>query len=90
MPAGTSHSVQFLGTGSGDSPGILEPGESGRVPVYYLGLLRPWDFSDRLVELQIRIVKEDDPTLYGWEDRIEDMKPDSIPQQAWDVIFANL
>jgi RHS repeat-associated protein len=29
--------VQVMATGSGATPGILQPGDSGRIPVYYLG-----------------------------------------------------
>ena len=38
-PDGYSHSVQFLASGS--TPGLLQPGESVQVPVYYAG----WDLS---------------------------------------------
>src|SRR5262249_4181667 len=37
-PAGVSDTVQVLATGSGATPGILQPGDSGRIPVYYIGL----------------------------------------------------
>jgi hypothetical protein len=30
--------VQVMATGSGATPGILQPGDSGRIPVYYFGL----------------------------------------------------
>jgi hypothetical protein len=43
QPAGFSDSVQFLGSGS--SPGILQPGESRRVPIYYAGLQTPWTWN---------------------------------------------
>ena len=38
-PAGFSQTVQFLASGA--VPGILEPGESVTVPVYYAGWLHP-------------------------------------------------
>ncbi len=90
MPPGTAHSVQFLADGDGDSPGFLEPGESGRMPVYYLGMQRPWNFSDWAVELEIRIVQGDDPESFSWDERKDDMKPESVSQDAWDIIFNNL
>jgi hypothetical protein len=34
---GVTNTVQVLATGSGATPGILQPGESGRIRVYYLG-----------------------------------------------------
>jgi hypothetical protein len=38
LPSGLSNSIQLLGVGSSASPGLLQPGERGRLPVYYLGL----------------------------------------------------
>jgi hypothetical protein len=35
---GLSSTVQMLATGSGATPGILQPGDSGHIPVYYLGM----------------------------------------------------
>jgi RHS repeat-associated protein len=37
LPASVTDTVQVLATGSGATPGILQPGDSGRIPVYYLG-----------------------------------------------------
>jgi hypothetical protein len=37
VPAGVTNSVQVLATGSSATPGILEHGDGGRIPVYYLG-----------------------------------------------------
>ncbi len=38
IPNGLGGSVQLLGIGSSATPGLLQPGESGRLPVYYVGL----------------------------------------------------
>jgi hypothetical protein len=35
VPEGFSNTVKMLGSGA--IPGILQPGESGRIPVYYAG-----------------------------------------------------
>ena len=43
MPEGFANEVQFLA--SGETPGLLQPGESRRVPIYYAGWQKPWDFS---------------------------------------------
>ncbi|HUE69399.1 MAG TPA: RHS repeat-associated core domain-containing protein, partial [Pirellulaceae bacterium] len=37
-PAGLGSSLQVLGIGSSATPGTLQPGESGRIPIYYVGL----------------------------------------------------
>ena len=44
IPDGFAHSVQIYASGA--APGVLQPGERIRVPVYYAGLQQPWDFSD--------------------------------------------
>ena len=41
---GYSHTVEILA--SGTVPGVLEPGESVKVPVYYAGMQQPWYFPD--------------------------------------------
>jgi len=38
IPNGLGSSVQILATGSGATPGLLQPGDSFRIPVYYVGL----------------------------------------------------
>ncbi|MEK7674817.1 MAG: LamG-like jellyroll fold domain-containing protein [Verrucomicrobiota bacterium] len=43
QPEGFSHSIQILA--SGNTPGVLQPGESVQVPVYYAGWQQPWDFT---------------------------------------------
>ena len=43
LPAGFSHSIELLGSGA--TPGVLQPGETMRVPVYYAGQQQPWTGS---------------------------------------------
>ena len=43
MPEGFANEVQFLA--SGEIPGLLQPGESRRVAIYYAGWQQPWDIS---------------------------------------------
>ena len=50
LPDGFSHSITILAS-STPPPGVLNPGERIRVPVYYAGLLEPWNFNDDKVEL---------------------------------------
>jgi PKD repeat protein len=90
MPEGASHAVQFLADGDDDSPGVLQPGESGRMPVYYTGLLRPWDFSDNNVEFEIRIIEADNETSLNWDTRKDELKPDNMSEDAWNILFSNL
>jgi PKD repeat protein len=90
MPEGASHAVQFLADGDDDSPGVLQPGESGRMPVYYTGLLQPWDFSDNSVEFEIRIIEADNETSLNWDTRKDELKPDNMSEDAWNILFSNL
>lgn len=91
MPAGASHTAKFLADGDDEnSSGMLEPGESGRMPIYYTGLQQPWDFSDTNVEFKVKIVTTEEATPYDWDTAKVVYKPDGIPQEAWDIIFNNL
>ncbi|MCW5553064.1 MAG: Ig-like domain-containing protein [Verrucomicrobiae bacterium] len=55
VAATLGHSVQVMAAGSGATPGILQAGDSSRIPVYYLGL-RP-DQGNNQVSFQLSWVK---------------------------------
>ncbi|KPJ58101.1 MAG: hypothetical protein AMJ46_14675 [Latescibacteria bacterium DG_63] len=92
-----------MATGSGATPHILQPGDSGRIPVYYLGLKQPWNFSDRTVEFELGVLVgesaeqvalgessssvADDPI--DWPALKEEMRPEWMPADAWDAIWEN-
>ena len=65
LPEGFGHSVTILA--SGQQAGLLHPGEKMRVPVYYAGLLQPWDFSDTKVELGLSVIETGDGNPMNWE-----------------------
>ena len=71
-------------------PGLLQPGESIRVPVYYAGLQQPWDFSDTLWSSRSSIHDAGDTSSVDWDSLKTDLQPSWIPDGAWDPIFANL
>ncbi len=87
-PDGLSHSISILA--NGNSPGVLQPGESFRVPVYFAGLQQPWNFSDSSVELELRIFETTDTTPMDWTTQRELSRPDGMSAEIWDPIFANL
>ncbi|HUT94718.1 MAG TPA: RHS repeat-associated core domain-containing protein [Thermoguttaceae bacterium] len=89
-PAGTSDTVQVMATGSGATAGILQPGDSGRIPVYYLGQKQPWDFSDRTVEFSLGVLTADSTEPIDWPGVIDEIRPESLPADAWNAICANL
>jgi PKD repeat protein len=90
MPTGASHSVQFLADGNDETPGVLQPGDSGRIPVYYAGLLQPWNFSDTSVEFEVRIIEADNEVAFDWNALKDELRPDRVSPVAWDILFANL
>jgi RHS repeat-associated protein len=84
------HTVQFLADGDDDTPGVLYPGDKGRVPVYYSGLLPPWDGSDRNVEFEVRVIEADSDAPFDWTANKAVLKPDTISAEAWETLFSNL
>jgi RHS repeat-associated protein len=88
LPPGAANQIFILASGA--QPGILNPGESFQVPVYYLGLQQPWDFSDNQVEMEIRFWTADDPSPIDWSTRKESLRPPTLEPAIWDVVYANL
>jgi RHS repeat-associated protein len=88
IPDGFANSVQFLAGGT--IPGTLQPGESARMPVYFVGLQQPWNFADAAVEFNLRVLATDEPATIDWNALNSSMRPPSIPADAWEPIFANL
>ncbi|WP_175517724.1 RHS repeat-associated core domain-containing protein [Planctomicrobium piriforme] len=84
IPKGFDHAVQILASGA--IPGILQPGESARIPVYYAGLQQPWDFTDGEIEFAINTFDQQDSAPLD----LSNVRPDWIPEDAWVGILANL
>ena len=85
VPEGFAHQVQFLA--SGKSPGWLQPGERGRVPVYWTGWQQPWDFAYPPVEFRLRVVSADSEDPLDWGQARDSMRPEYIPPAAWEVVY---
>jgi RHS repeat-associated protein len=74
QPAGVTDTVEVLAKGSGATPGILQPGDSGRIPIYWIGLsvnhdhpALTFDLStlsalDTIVQVRDEIVGENFPS----------------------------
>lgn len=88
LPPRTSHEALILASGA--QPGVLNPGERRTVPVYFLGLLQPWDLSDANIEMEIRYWTADDPTPIDWASRKEILRPSTLDAATWNVVFENL
>ncbi len=86
LPPGTSHNAWILG--SGKQPGILNPGERIRVPVYYLGLLSPWVTTDTAVSWKfgtgppMTIVLSIGPVVRNRRDRLHSVPNSGQPCTA--------
>ncbi len=89
-PFGYSQAVQILASGA--TPGVLQPGESIRVPIYYAGWLRSqWDLTTRPpINFTLKILQADDTTPIDWTSMQETLRPASINQQAWDAFYPEL
>ena len=86
-PEGFSDTVQILATGR--TPGILQPGESCRAPVYFIGLQQPWDFSHRQVQFNLGVLAADNSDPVDWASLKDAMRPPTIRSDAWEAIWAN-
>ena len=87
QPSGSGHSVQFLANGT--TPGLLQPGETIRVPVYYSGWQQPWDFSYPPIWFHTVVVTADNTNMVGWASLKGGMRPSSISEGAWDIVWDN-
>jgi RHS repeat-associated protein len=97
-PEGFSHSIQILASGA--TPGVLQPGESYRVPVYYAGWQQPWDFSYPPYSFSLGLLPADSSITFvpvgtpvdlivDWAALKDSVRPESISAEAWDAIWAN-
>ena len=85
IPAGFSTNIQILA--SGDIPGVLQPGESRSVPVYYVGLLATVvGWPD--VQFNLGVLTPDNTSAVDWASLQGDMRPASIPSEAWGALWA--
>ena len=88
LPEGFTHTIQILGSGS--TPGILQPGESVRVPVYYAGWQQPWDFAYPPIRFSLNVLRADDATPLDWNALKNSLPTRPIDAGGWNVIFDNL
>jgi RHS repeat-associated protein len=88
VPEGVTNSVQLLAGGA--TPGLLQPGESGQVPVYWAGWhASEWNQSVPIY-FQLSAVQADDPTPIDWNAQKDSLRPPDIAADAWNALFPNL
>lgn len=86
-PEGFSHAVQFIA--SGQTPGVLQPGESFRMPVYYAGWQQPWDFSYPPINFSLGVLTADNTNAVDWAAMKDGLKPASIMSDAWAALWSS-
>ena len=85
-PAGFSQTVQFLASGA--IPGILEPGESVTVPIYYGGwLTSQWNFSRPPIIFSVGELDTTNTQTINWSSLQAGLRPGSINLTAWNAIY---
>ena len=87
VPEGFDTQVTILA--SGDVPGWLQPGETARVPVYWAGWTPPFPPAYPDFDFLQGTITSDDARAMDWSEYKNTMRPDSVPVEAWDVIWAN-
>ena len=89
-PPGFSQSVQILASGS--TPGVLQPGESETVPVYYAGWLRAQllDFQLPLFDFSLTSYTADDTAAIDWDSLEDSLRPTTVSPGGWNIIYPNL
>src|SRR5262249_21067255 len=84
---GFSDSVQIVASGA--TPGLLQPGEVYRVPVYWVGLQLPYDVN-RAIDFVLTVSTQDQTDPVDWNAMRDALRPTQIDPDAWVAIYANL
>ena len=84
-PLGFNNSVQFLG--SGDVPGLLQPGERKQVSTTYVGLLQPWKFSDGEVEFDLGVITSEEDAAVDWNSLQNELRSPNFEAESWGVLW---
>ena len=87
LPTGYSNTIEILASGS--VPGVLEPGESVKIPVYYAGMQQPWYFPDTF-DFSLQVYNQFDKTAIDWNTLESSLQPSGISTAAWNAIYGGL
>jgi hypothetical protein len=86
-PDGYGPTVQFLTSGS--VPGVLQPGESVTVRVYYAGWVNS-QWGTNPLTFTVSPLTDDNAQPIDWTSLQASLKPATISQAAWDAMYPNL
>ncbi len=75
--------VEILGVGGPTDPSVLHPGESRRVPVYFMAP------GSGMAEFEL-FETIDDSQPINWADHKDEMRPPDMDPSLWDIIWPDL
>ncbi len=87
-PPGYSGTLQLLASGS--IPGLLQPGESYQIPVYYQGWLQPWDFNYPAITFELGTYTAGDTSAIDWASYGTNFQPAGISDSQWASLLSGL
>jgi RHS repeat-associated protein len=87
VPQGYSNVAQILA--SGKTPGLLEPGESVTVPIYYAGMQQPYTYISNF-QFDLKVFTSTDTDPVNWNSLQSSLQPTGISNAAWNTIYGNL
>ena len=76
IPDGFTHKVEILASGA--TPGVLEPGESIKVPIDYDGCQQLWDGGYPDFNYQLGVEQTTDPTPIPWSSLAPSLEPPDV------------
>jgi RHS repeat-associated protein len=89
VPAGFSNKIDILASGA--TPGLLQPGESIVVPIYWAGWQQPWDIpAYPNFDPEISLEDVTDTTPIDWASIQQQFQPPGVSTAAWNAVFPNL
>jgi RHS repeat-associated protein len=86
IPTGFTNTISVLVSGS--VPGLLQPGETVSIPIYYVGLQSPWDPSKTSLPLAVKVVDyQTGDAQFDWSSIEGLLRPAAISAAAWSAIW---
>jgi len=82
---GTSDTIEVIGLGSSATPWILQPGESDRIPVYYVGLSEPAHYPR--ITFSLGVLTADDERSIDWASQEGNVRPPGYNDADWTLLF---
>src|SRR5262249_4016510 len=73
---------------SGATPGLLQPGESFRVPVFWAGQDN-FPLEPNPIDFTLAVSTQDQADPVDWDALRDSLRPPQIAPEAWAPIFAN-